>query len=150
MKTAPKRGYGRKPKGFPLEEVKNSATKVAQFIKMGMTMTDSARAAGVNPRTLFSWMEKAKAGQEGYDEVNEILENARAIGQAVLVQRVIKASEHDWKAAGWILERRHRDIWGKPVDVNMSGSLRIGEMSDEELDAELAKARAEAEASNGD
>jgi len=105
-------------------------------------MTDSARAAGVNPRTLYSWLEKAKNGVAGYDEIADVLENRRAEGQAALVQRIDKASDKDWKAAAWILERRHNTEWGNKNSVNLTGNLglQVGQMSEEELESAIAEA----------
>jgi AcrR family transcriptional regulator len=146
MKTAPKKGAGRKPKGeATIDSIIQKATEVGKFVKLGMTMTDSARAAGVNPRTLYSWLEKADKGQDGYEKIRDVLETDRAIGQAVLVQRIAKASEHDWRAAGWMLERRHPDTWGTKNNVNLSGSLglQMEQMTEEELQAEIEKAERE-------
>jgi len=147
MKTAPKKGAGRKPKSTEeaIDSIVTQAREVAKFVKLGMTMTDASRAAGINPRTLYSWLEKAKLGKPGYAQVEDILEVSRAQGQAVLAQRIAKASESDWRAAGWILERRHPETWGKQMDVNLSGGLdvNVGKLSDDEVDAELAKAEAE-------
>jgi len=147
-KTATKRGQGRKPKATPEEAIASvleQAQSVGKYIKLGMTMTDSARAAGVNPRTLYLWMEKAKAGQVGYDAVLDALEHDRAIGQAALAQRIAKASDDDWRAAAWILERRHTETWGKTDKLALSGGidLNLSKLSDVELDAQLAATEAE-------
>jgi transposase-like protein len=147
MKTATKQGQGRKPKNQheALESIKSQAKEIGKYIKLGMTMTDSARAAGVNPRTLYSWLDKAKAGKPGYEEVADLLEHDRAVGQAALAQRIAKASDSDWRAAAWILERRHTETWGRADKLQLSGGidLNLGKLSDAELDAQLEATEAE-------
>ena len=146
MKTAKKQGAGKKPKNRD-ELIANILSKlegITKFVKMGMPITDSCRAAGVNPRTYYSWIEKSETMPE-YEQVNDRIEEARAIGQAALVNKIIKRTDDDWRAAAWILERRHRETWGKPTDVNVTGGLdvKLGQMTDAEVEAQLAAAEAE-------
>jgi hypothetical protein len=89
---------------------------------------------------LYYWLDKAKTKPQ-YQEIADQLENDRAKGQAALVQRIARASDEDWKAAAWMLERRHPDIWGRQDSVKLSGGLdmTVAHLSDEELDREIEK-----------
>ena len=115
---------------------------VARAIALGMTQNDAARAAGVQPRTFESWLEKGRAGNPAYARIVDPIDNARALGQRSLADRIAKASNTDWRAAAWILERRHPEEWGKSTDVRLTGNLdlELGKMSDAELDAQIEAA----------
>lgn len=154
MKTAAKKGAGIKPKnGDSIDTIMDKVAAVSEYIKLGMTMTDSARAVGVNPRTLYSWLDKSKAGQAGYEPIEAIFEQNRAIGQAKLIGIVTKAADDDWKAAAWILERRHPDFRrqqdiilnnGQPLELDIN-AFQWTKNSEERL-AELLAKRQEIEA----
>jgi transposase len=115
--------------------------EVARAIALGMTQTDAARAAGVQPRTFESWLEKGRAGNPAYARIVDPIDNARALGQRSLADRIAKASNKDWRAAAWILERRHPQTWGKHDTLHMSAKIEtaVTQMSDEEIAAELAR-----------
>jgi transposase-like protein len=115
-------GTGKKPQDRVklLENIMRKAEVIAEFVKKGMSVNSACRAAGVNPRTYYDWQEKAEKGMVEYQPVVDFLEQARAAGQAELLQKVIDASNEDWKAAAWILERRHPDF-RKQSELTLNG-----------------------------
>lgn len=40
----------------------------------------------------------------------------------LLAGRVVEASRDDWRAATWMLQRRHPDVWGGPERIELTGA----------------------------
>ena len=84
-------------------------SKIIQAIQTGATYELCAQYAGISPATFYSWM---KQGREKKDKRKvEFLEKIKraesrgAIANLGLIQKA--ATDGDWKASAWILERRH-------------------------------------------
>jgi hypothetical protein len=85
--------------------------RILDALRDGATMELAARAAGISPRTLRRWRDrhetfnrkvqraKAEAGADALDTINEA------------------ASDGDWRAASWILEKRFPDQYGETSDL---------------------------------
>lgn len=111
--------------------------EVCEGVKVGMTVNNACRAAGVNPTTYYVWRQKAKDGVEPYAGLYERIITAMAQGERTLAGRVFKASEDDWRAALAILERTHGKRWGRTMDVRAKVNHVISKMSDDELEREV-------------
>jgi len=79
----------------------------------------AAACAGICEDTYYEWKNRAKAGESGYTEFSESLEQAEGEAQAVLVQKLQK----DGTPTSWqfILERRWADEWGRKTKFEHSG-----------------------------
>lgn len=89
------------------EEVR---AKILQALRDGCNREGAARSAGITGRTLRRWM----ADKEDPECValREAVIEAEGASVAGLVQTIKKASEKQWQAAAWLLERRYPDTWG--------------------------------------
>jgi transposase len=81
----------------------------------GVPVGVAARSVGVSARSLRRWL----AEGDLRDRVAE-LRAARSVDpdastaqrEARLAVLILKASEHDWRASAWWLERRYPERWG--------------------------------------
>lgn len=87
--------------------------RICAAIRAGATHEAAAGAAGIARKTLQTWKARGEAGEEPYAAFSEGLARAHEEGQVRLVAIIANAAVTDWKAAAWILERRHRDDFGK-------------------------------------
>ena len=97
---------------------------IYEAIRLGLSYQRAADLAGISRSTLYSWIEKGKIAQSGqYKRFFDGLQKSKAEGEKNLVEIVQRAAEEDrqWTAAAWILERRHRDRWGRNVDITSGG-----------------------------
>ncbi len=145
-----KSGRGRKPKdkGEFIELCKAKLNEVCKGIKVGLTFNDACRAAGIDVSTFYRWKDMGKTDPD-FDFFNEPIEQARAQGQLLLANRIEGHSKKDWRAAAWILERRHPAVWGNNRQMTLDDEdvleeNRIKEMTPDELRSELRKLRATA------
>lgn len=105
-------------------------------IEMGMTYEHAAKYAGISDETLRQWRAGHFPSYVTEEEKQEFFERFDlAEGQSVMnkMATITAHSAEDWKAAAWMLERRHPDAYGrviqtvehsnregKPLEVNVS------------------------------
>jgi transposase len=96
--------------GRPTLLNENTERIILKAVGIGMPIRLAAQLAGIDKRTLYGWKAKGKAGEEQYVQFFHRLKETemRAVEHALGV--IHKAAENgDWKAASWLLERRHAD-----------------------------------------
>ena len=93
--------------------------EILQTIREGQPITRAARLCGVNPDSVHRWR------QEDPD-FNEAVEEAVEFQVAVLTRKVDQASDTDWKAAAWRLERLRPDEFGSKREVNVTATQSNG------------------------
>jgi len=93
--------------------------EILQTIREGQPITRAARLCGVNPDSVHRWR------QEDPD-FNEAVEEAVEFQIAVLTRKVDQASDTDWKAAAWRLERLRPDEFGSKREVNVTATQSNG------------------------
>jgi transposase-like protein len=121
---------------------------ICKAIRLGLTIEQAARHAGITDRTLYRWKKQGQETKKGaFCQFCQALQQAEieaemlhlqrmhyaAIGnyEQVEVRKVIKADgtvetteirkkQPQWKASAWILERRYPEKYGrvKPVGPN--------------------------------
>ena len=125
-----------------------TVAKIMQAVKMGATYELAAGYAGIDYSTFARW-------QNTKSEFCDALKNAEGVGAMVWLAKIEQAaSDGNWQAAAWKLERRYPHMYGKTVQqTEHSGVVKldvkhgINPADDPEL-AALARAYA-ARASSG-
>jgi len=80
-----------------------------EAIRKGCTYKAAASAVGVCEKTIYNWFRKGREATRKNDKHKQFLQSVKKAEherQQFLLERVINASEKDWKAAAWLLERR--------------------------------------------
>jgi hypothetical protein len=70
----------------------------------------------VGETTYYKWLEMADEpnAKKEYREFRESVERAEAEAEVAAIARIRQAADNgDWKAAGWYLERKHGERWGR-------------------------------------
>lgn len=114
--------------------------ELCRYLKTGVTIKTAAEAVGISEATYHLWLRKGKAGIEPYATFSAKIRETFPKTEAVLAGRVINASEKDWRAAAWMLERRNRKDWGKSYGTSDDLTNEfINNLTIEELRAEVKK-----------
>ena len=104
-----------KPKiGRPTSLTPETSARICDAYEKTGLKTEAARAGGVDDSTLFAWLEKASRGEEPYQDFSKALARAENAFKARMLNVVLEASVADWRAAGWILERKFPEEFGRP------------------------------------
>ena len=109
---APARKSGRRSK-------KNQATLdgILEAIRIGITFERAAEPHRASRATIYRWR------NEDPEFDKDVLE-AVVYSEAILLQRINDKTTDDWKAAAWILERRHPEQYSqrREIDVTVTKS----------------------------
>lgn len=90
--------------------------KVLDLIRAGNYIETAAAAAGINKKTIYSWLRNVK----GFSD--KMLE-AQGAAEARDVALIAKAAIEHWQAAAWRLERKNPRKWGARVQVSVQQEL---------------------------
>ena len=87
---------------------------ILNALRIGNYLETAASLAGITKKVFDRWMQQGAAETVGYwrdfyDEVAQALAAAEAADLAIIK----KASQTQWQAAAWRLERRYKDRWGR-------------------------------------
>lgn len=105
------------------------SARICEGIRLRMSNKHAAVRGGVSEATFYLWMSTAEKLQRRIDDGERVgritdyqkkclqfLENVRRAisdGQAALLAMVHQGARDDWRAAAWILERRHAASFSK-------------------------------------
>lgn len=112
------------PRGKPGRPLKFNAEVmdvICKGVRLGLSYERAAESAGLGRTALSRWMAAEAEGDLRFRGVSDALAKARAEGETRLIARVIKAGEEDWRAAAWILERRHPEHYARMERREVSG-----------------------------
>jgi hypothetical protein len=86
--------------------------EVVSHVSQGLPIKAAATASGISPVTLWRWRQKDEA-------LDLAIQRARTMFIARQLSRIDAAGEKEWKAAAWLLERRHPGDFGRRVEVKI-------------------------------
>lgn len=87
---------------------------ICSAIASGGYIATAAAVAGISERTLYGWMRRGADETEGqFVDFLHAIKKALAVAEFRYVQVIGKASETQWQAAAWMLERRFAKNWAK-------------------------------------
>ena len=129
-----------------------TVAKIIEAIKMGATYELAAGYAGIHYDTFNEWM-KHKA------EFSEQIKSAEGVGAMIWLAKIERAaSDGNWQAAAWKLERRYPHMYGRnvtqmevtgkdggPIEVNDARALLAAKLA-----AQSASGRTRADDSQPD
>ena len=97
-----------KKKGRPSKFTKDRKERIVQAIQAGCTYEMAADYAGITRSTLWNWLKKGEdPKQKSYCTFLDQVKKAEVEGAMVHLGTIAQASQKDWKASAWMLERRH-------------------------------------------
>lgn len=88
--------------------------RITSVIAAGNYLEVAYRLAGVSHETFYRWLRLGEQGRRPYSEFYEAVKKAEAAAEAKRILVIQKASEENWQAAAWYLERRYPERWGRP------------------------------------
>jgi hypothetical protein len=89
--------------------------KLLSGLRLGMTRRSAAAHAGMHHATFYRMLDRdATLATE--------VEKAEALAKGTYEATIAKASENNWTAAAWWLERRHPAEYAKRERVEMTGA----------------------------
>jgi hypothetical protein len=119
--------------GRPTSCTPELAQRLAGAIRLGLPYERACQAVGLHYSTMRRWIQRAeaedarltenskarpRASEQVFREFRDTISRAEAAGELENAARVFEAGEAgDWRAAAWILERRHPARWGQNAEL---------------------------------
>jgi hypothetical protein len=135
-------------------DITSHVDKLVRAILVGATYDLAARFAGISHDTFLKWRKQAETAKPGTplavlrDRLREV-EGQAAIGWLAKIE--MAASQGNWQAAAWKLERRYPEEYGREPVKKVALTTPDGEQAytGEGLAALLALAQQGSHANNG-
>lgn len=135
-----KQGRGRPSKLTPA--IKN---RLLGLIKIGTPLETACRACRLDYSTVREWISRGKNSHSSrgvskiYADFADDYDVAVSEAEIILINQIQKASSKDWKAAAWLLARRHPDRWSESKPTSLEDVIvsmaQSGLLSSDQLDA---------------
>lgn len=96
---------------------KQRETRLLAAIQKGMPLKHAAMLAGISYDTLNRWRVRGeeKSAPLRFRQFCKALRRSQAVAMLRLVSHIQAAGKQDWRAAAWMLERRHPEDFGRPA-----------------------------------
>ncbi len=100
---------------------------ICKAVEVGATRKLAAMAAGIDVSTLYAWLQKGRNSTDEnclFKEFSDRIKKAEGFSALRDLSIITAASETDWRAAAWRLERRHGYVVGQshqieaPIEAN--------------------------------
>ena len=113
--------------GAPSKLDASTANRIAAAVETGVPFGAACQAAGITTKTASRWIERgnleeSEGRKTSYVAFVRLLKRSQAIGQVTLAEKV--ASNDDWRAQAFILERRY-EAWRKTEQVANTITLSL-------------------------
>lgn len=123
------------PGGRPSKLNPERKERLLRALRTGAHAETACRVAGIGYSTFAEWMQRGKGihkrgGGKEYTEFAEAVTQAIAEAEMALTARVRNATAEDWRAASWMLERRHPERWANTHRVQLEVDKQLEEQFD--------------------
>lgn len=106
--------------------------KICDALRAGNTQKAACQYVGISERTFFNWINRGEADEEPYLQFVQDIKSAEGAAIVGFVSVIAKAASNgQWQAAAWYLERKYPDEWGKVDRKEIKHSGKV-DMTDDE------------------
>lgn len=111
----------KRPRGRPGKLTPEIAANIIQYIKSGSSLKHAAEHTGLSERTLHNWLERGRAAEDANTPGKDVhflhffrsVAVSRAQVAVKIAATIISATQKDWRAGAWWLERTFPNEWGR-------------------------------------
>jgi len=110
------------PGGRPTKLTLEVQKAIVDALAAGTYLETAAAAAGIERHTLLAWLKKGAVSASGKQkEFSTAVKKALANAEIRFGATIAVASQAQWQAAAWLLERRYPDRWGRIERHELTG-----------------------------
>lgn len=96
--------------GYP-KCTKEAVESACKWKRQGMSNKDIAACLHINERTFYRWLNEPKT--ENQRQLGQSIRACEAEYKLAIRQRIIKASDEDWRAGAWILSHQYPEEYAE-------------------------------------
>lgn len=105
--------------GRPTKLTPEVQERILRAIRLGATREVAARAAGVDERTFYRWLQRGEAAKSGqYCQFRQAMARAESEGEITHLEAI---AADGGAGSKWILSRRHPERWTEVQRHEVSG-----------------------------
>ena len=99
---------------------------ICRRLAEGVSLEAASEAAGIHRMTLRNWLKRSQEPDASELHLKLAIEvrEAQALAEVSLVtvmrRAALEGSSGDWRAAAWLLARRHPDRWSEKREIQIS------------------------------
>jgi len=135
----------KRQRGRPSKLTPAIKSKLISMIRIGVPLQTACKCCNLDYATVKEWIQRGKGTHSSRGKTPEFSAFADSYDQAIgeceanLIARIQTAASNDWKAAAWLLARRHPQRWAEPKPTSLEDVIVVmaqsGLLSPEQLDA---------------
>lgn len=91
---------------------KENVDAIVDALCTGLPIKTTCGLVGIDETTFYEW----KKNNPGFKEA---IEATRAVYESNLIDLIRSNAPNDWRAAAWLLERRHPESWSLKKDISI-------------------------------
>jgi len=110
--------------------------KIVDCVKAGNYIETASALAGINKSTLYDWLKRGerekqrvaknnryrvRKDEKKFVKFSNAIQKALAESEVRDLTNITRASERNWQASAWKLERKFPDRWGKKTSHEVTG-----------------------------
>jgi len=101
--------------------------EMVALLEEGNYVATACAKVGISRETYYAWLRDAKAldASEAVKSFAAAVTEASATGEAELVKIIRASALEDWRAAAFLIERRHPKRWNERKETKLSGSVGV-------------------------
>lgn len=122
--------------------------KIVESLKLGNYIETAAALAGINKTTIYEWLKRGarelervdnnpnariKREEEPFVRFSNAVKKAQAEAEQRDLLVIAKASQNDWKASAWRLERKYPHRWGRKDRMDFEAKVTQETVNREEM-----------------
>lgn len=96
--------------------------RLVKLIQVGNYKENAAAMCGISRATFNNWLLRGARGEAPFTELLAGVEKAQAEAVGHKVATITAASQKNWQAAAWWLERTNPRKWGRKDALELSGN----------------------------
>ena len=117
--------------GRPSKLTPELKERLLKAIRLGSTFETACQSTGISYRAFRLWMNKGENASSGeYFHFFQEVTRAIADAEMLLLSRIHAASQSDWRAASWVMERRWPERWSNTQRIEVQVSQRLEQQFD--------------------
>ncbi len=99
--------------GRPTKCTPKAIARIAKVLALGGTINSACRAGGIDTASYYSWLRRGEEGEEPFVGFLHAVKESQAVAEHKALSVINEAMLDQWLAAGWLLERRDPDDYGR-------------------------------------
>jgi transposase len=115
-------------KGRPSKLTPTTQRRLLDALSAGATYDLACKYAGISFQTFINWRERAEAGGKANQPYVELFDELQKAEGEAAVKWLLKieraASNGNWQAAAWKLERRYKEQYGRLIHELQGSTAR--------------------------